>query len=280
MKYKRTRIVIILLLLILLFLYRQNNAICINKISIESDTIPSAFDDYKIVHLSDLHNQAFGKNKEKLLQQIQKINPDIIVLTGDLIDSKRVGDEASLTLVKKLPEHYPVYFVAGNHEAWSDQFATLSKKMEKSNVTLLRNEAIVLEKEQEHIYLLGIDDPSFQAGANEEKIVALNLANTLRDATPDSYKILLSHRPEHLAVYAQEKIDLIFSGHAHGGQFRLPFIGGLVAPNQGWFPAFTGGVYTELSTQMVVSRGLGNSIIPIRLFNRPEIVVVTLSKTI
>ncbi|MGL4374016.1 MAG: metallophosphoesterase [Turicibacter sp.] len=280
MKVKRISIGSILVCLMLCFVYHQNKALSITQIPIESDDIPSAFDDYKIVHLSDLHHQTFGKNQEKLLQQIQKINPDIIFLTGDLIDSKRLGDEASLTLVKHLAANYPIYFVTGNHEAWSGQFTTLNKKLEKMSVNVLRNEAVVLEKGQDHIYLLGIDDPSFQASAHEESVTASNLSMTMADVPKDSYTILLAHRPEYLGVYAQQKINLVFSGHAHGGQFRLPFIGGLVAPNQGWFPAFTEGVYSKLSTNMVVSRGLGNSIIPIRLFNRPEIVVVTLRRTI
>lgn len=126
--------------------------------------------------------------------------------------------------------------------------------------------------------MLGIDDPEFNTGdIDEGSIVKDAIVKAKIETQPDRYNVLLSHRPEFLEEYAEEQVDLVLSGHAHGGQVRLPFIGGLVAPNQGILPKYTAGLYEQQNTSMIVSRGLGNSIIPQRIFNRPEIVVVQLN---
>ncbi|KFN02469.1 calcineurin-like phosphoesterase family protein [Bacillus clarus] len=231
--------------------------------------------------MSDLHNKKIGENQEVFIEKVKSLDPDIIVITGDLIDSNKYDEEASLQLINKLAEHYPIYFVTGNHEAWSERYDSLKEKIKKHNVIALRNEHIRIQKSEQAIYLLGIDDPAFTMGNNEEKDEMNTIKNELVKARggvdSDSYKVLLSHRPGFLPNYAEEKSNLVLSGHVHGGKVRLPFIGGLFAPNQGVLPEYTAGLYEEQSTSMIVSRGLGNSIIPQRLFKRPEIVVVQLN---
>lgn len=213
-----------------------------------------------------------------LIKKVKSIQPDIITITGDLIDSKSYDAEVSLQVIRELVKEYPVYFVTGNHEKWSGQYNNLEKELKKHHVTVLRNEHINIQKDGQEIYLLGIDDPEFTSGNhNEGSIVKNEIAKAKNEVNPDGYKVLLSHRPEFLNVYTEEKIDLVLSGHAHGGQVRLPFIGGLVAPNQGILPKYTASLYEKQNTSMIVSRGLGNSIIPQRIFNRPEIVVVQLN---
>ncbi|WP_241139095.1 metallophosphoesterase [Bacillus mycoides] len=277
-KTKRIILIIGILVGISIFLYLQNNLISITEVKITSSKIPFSFKGYKILQISDLHNKKFGDNQDVLIQKVKSINPDIIAITGDLIDSKSCDAEISMQVIRELVKEYPVYFVTGNHEKWSGKYNSLEKKLKKQHVTVLRNEHVSIQKEGQEINLLGIDDPEFTSGNRDEEHIVKNEIRKAKDGmNSDGFKILLSHRPEFLEAYADEQVDLVLSGHAHGGQVRLPFIGGLVAPNQGILPKYTAGLYEQQNTSMIVSRGLGNSIIPQRVFNRPEIVVVQLN---
>ncbi|PGO30133.1 phosphoesterase [Bacillus cereus] len=277
-KTKGIILIIGILVGISIFLYLQNNLISITEVKITSSKITSSFKGYKILQISDLHNKKFGDNQDVLIQKVKSINPDIIAITGDLIDSKSYDAEISMQVIRELVKEYPVYFVTGNHEKWSGKYNSLEKKLKKQHVTVLRNEHVIIQKGGHEINLLGIDDPEFNTGdIDEGSIVKDAIVKAKIETQPDRYNVLLSHRPEFLEEYAEEKVDLVLSGHAHGGQVRLPFIGGLVAPNQGILPKYTAGLYEQQNTSMIVSRGLGNSIIPQRVFNRPEIVVVQLN---
>ncbi|MES5894093.1 metallophosphoesterase [Bacillus cereus group sp. RP43] len=277
-KTKRIILIIGILVGISIFLYLQNNLISITEVKITSSKIPSSFKGYKILQISDLHNKKFGDNQDVLIKKVKNSNPDIIVITGDLIDSKSYDAEISLQVIRKLVKEYPIYFVTGNHEKWSGKYNSLEKELKKHHVTVLRNEHVSIRKGEQEINLLGIDDPEFVIGNRTEgDIVKDEIIKAKIEMQPDRYNVLLSHRPEFIEEYADEQIDLVLSGHAHGGQVRLPFIGGLVAPNQGVLPKYTAGLYEKQNTSMIVSRGLGNSIIPQRIFNRPEIVVVQLN---
>ncbi|MGN5653081.1 metallophosphoesterase [Bacillus sp. Brlt_9] len=280
MKKNMNRIILFIAILVgsSIFLYVQNNLISITKVNIKSSKIPSTFKGFKILQISDLHNKKFGNNQETLIQKVKGENPDVIVITGDLIDSKSYDADVSMELIRELVMEYPIYFVTGNHEKWSGKYNDLEKELKKHHVTVLRNEHVTIQKEEQKINLLGIDDPEFVTGNRDEgNVVKDEISKAKFEMKPATYNVLLSHRPEFLAEYANEKIDLVLSGHAHGGQVRLPFIGGLVAPNQGLFPTYTAGLYEKQNTSMVVNRGLGNSVIPQRIFNRPELVVVQLN---
>ncbi|MGG0458696.1 metallophosphoesterase [Bacillus mycoides] len=280
MKKNINRVILIISTIvgISIFSYLQNNLISISEINITSSKIPSSFKGFKILQLSDLHNKKFGENQNVLIKKVKNLNPDIIVITGDLIDSKSYDAEISLQVIREIVTEYPVYFVTGNHEQWSGKYNSLEKELKKYNVTVLRNEHVSIQKDGQEINLLGIDDPEFTSGnRDEEHIVKSEIRKAKDGINSDGFKVLLSHRPEFFEEYVDEKVDLVLSGHAHGGQVRLPFIGGLVAPNQGILPKYTAGLYEKQNTSMIVSRGLGNSIIPQRVFNRPEIVVVQLN---
>ncbi|MED3152161.1 metallophosphoesterase [Bacillus thuringiensis] len=280
MKKKINRIVMIICILVgfTIFLYLQNNLISITEVKITSSKIPSSFKGYKILQISDLHNKKFGDNQDVLIQKIKSIDPDIIAITGDLIDSKSYDAEVSMQLIREIVKKYPVYFVTGNHEQWSGKYNSLEKELKKYGVNVLRNEHVGIRKGEQEINLLGIDDPEFVTGNRDEgNIIIDEIKKAKIEMQPDKYNVLLSHRPEFIKEYTNERLHLVLSGHAHGGQVRLPFIGGLVAPNQGVLPKYTAGLYVEQNTSMVVSRGLGNSIIPQRILNRPEIVVVQLN---
>ncbi|MCU5601143.1 metallophosphoesterase [Bacillus wiedmannii] len=277
-KTKRIILLISILVSFSIFLYSQNNLISITEVNITSNKIPSSFKGFKILQISDLHNKKFGDNQETLIQKVKSINPDIIAITGDLIDSKSYDAEVSLELIRGLVKEYPIYFVTGNHEKWSGKYNDLEKELKQHRVTVLRNEHVSIQIGGQDIHILGIDDPEFVTGNRDEgNVVKDEIIKAKFEMQPDTYNVLLSHRPEFLTEYADEQIDLVLSGHAHGGQVRLPFIGGLVAPNQGILPTYTAGLYEKQNTSMVVNRGLGNSIIPQRIFNRPELVVVQLN---
>lgn len=257
---------IALLLILVIWTIWGNTALMVSTVTISSNRIPSAFSGFRIAQVSDLHNAEFGKNNTELLQMLSENKPDIIVITGDLVDSQHTNIDIALDFVKGAVQIAPVYYVTGNHEAWLSQCDDLLADLEKIGAVVLKDKAIPLERDGKKITLIGLSDSPTMVNAKLESFID----------DENGYTILLIHRPELFETYVSCGIDLVFSGHAHGGQFRLPLIGGLIAPNQGLFPKYDAGVYTDGKTSMVVSRGIGNSIIPIRFNNRPEIVLVEL----
>lgn len=270
-------IIIIGIIALILWTLWGNTAIMIHEIIIDSDRISDTFDGFRIVHISDLHNAEFGADNERLLTMLTESEPDIIVITGDLIDSNHTDIQVALDFIFNIVELAPCYYVTGNHEGWFDNYNELETGLLDAGVIVLHDEEAIIEKDGELISIVGIDDPDFaniHGGITKNSIISNEIAKL---STYDGFSILLSHRPELFSQYCEAGFDLVFSGHAHGGQIRLPFIGGLIAPNQGFFPAYDSGVYSDENTSMIVSRGLGNSIIPLRFNNRPEIVLVELN---
>ena len=254
-----------------------NTALEINTFKITSEQIPSEFSGFRIAQVSDLHNTDLGKDNKKLIQMLEESTPDIIAITGDLIDASDTDIEVALSFVEKAMQIAPCYYVTGNHEASASEYGQLRDGLLALGVVILENQNIEIERGSEVITVIGVNEPSFQPiEVTEDYSAMMNECLNPLVAENTNYKILLSHRPELFQVYVQNNIDLVLSGHAHGGQFRIPFIGGLVAPNQGILPTYDAGVYTKDQTNMVVSRGIGNSIIPIRFNNRPEIILIEL----
>ena len=251
----------------IILLYISNSWIQTTEISVESDRVPTSFDGVKILQISDLHDATFGDNQEKLVKKVKKTDPDLIFITGDLIDSNRYNLDQSLELVRQIVDLAPIYYVTGNHEIATNDIENIKNSLTELGVNVLSNEEQIIEHKGEDIRIIGIEDPLNGILVNE----ALS-----QFEENDLFTLVLSHRPETFQDYVDYKMDVVFSGHAHGGQFRLPGLGGLVAPGQGLFPSYTAGMYSENTTHMIVSRGLGNSAIPVRIFNSPEIVVVTL----
>ena len=255
-----------------------NTALELNEYVIKSDKLPESFDGFRIVQISDLHNAEMGEENTTLLKMIENSKPDIIVITGDTIDSDHTDIEVSVRFVEMAVRIAPCYYVTGNHEARLSKeiYMDFEKKVKEYGVNILHDESVLIERDGEYISLAGIDDPFF--ASNHNGIQYSNLSNHIKELySEDGFHVLLSHRPELFETYVEADVDLVFSGHAHGGQFRLPFVGGLVAPNQGLFPKYDAGLFSEDGTNMVVSRGIGNSIIPVRFHNRPEVIVVELS---
>ena len=254
-----------------------NTALELNTYTIKSKELPEAFDGYRIAHVSDLHNAEMGDDNEKLLTMLQEAEPDIIAITGDLIDSRNTDVEVALQFAEDAVKIAPCYYVTGNHEARVSEYEELKQGLTALGAVVLEDDRMDLEQSGETITLLGVDDPSFQTDylfGDSETVMQNKLQELMNEN--NAFAILLSHRPELFEVYVESGANLVLSGHAHGGQFRLPIIGGLVAPNQGLFPKYDAGLYSKENTNMIVSRGIGNSILPFRFNNRPEVVLIEL----
>lgn len=264
---------------LVLWLIWGNRALTVTHLTVEGQQLPAPFSGLRIAQVSDLHNVQFGPDNQDLLALLEAENPDLIVLTGDLVDSRRTDLEVGISFGTRAAQIAPTYFVPGNHEARlsGEDYAALKQGLEAGGVTVLENRLATLERDGAYITLAGVYDPGFYTDylMRDTALVAGTLLSGL-GLEEQEYTVLLSHRPELLDSYAAHPVDLVFAGHAHGGQVRLPGIGGLVAPGQGLFPKYDAGRFTQEGTQMVVSRGLGNSIFPLRVNNRPELVVVEL----
>lgn len=265
---------LLFIILFILWIIHGNITVETTNISISNEKIPEGFNGFTIAHISDLHNARFGKDNAELLKKIKSASPDIIIITGDLIDSRHtninVGTEFAVNALKIAP----VYYVNGNHESRLAEYKDIENELLQAGVNVLINKTVEIQRFDDKITISGIEDPAFYSLNNSENTIN-NLLKSFKSES-DYFSILLSHRPEAFDAYAESKFDLVFSGHAHGGQFRIPFAGGILAPGQGLFPKYYSGLYPEGDTSMIVSRGLGNSIFPFRINNNPEIIIAKL----
>ena len=273
-----------------------NSRIVVHTYTHVNQSVPEAFDHLRIVQLTDLHSVRTDKQGQLVYDTICSQNPDVICMTGDLVDSRYYekngaeGEKRTLELMEKLVKIAPVYMVYGNHEMVlldDPQNNALKKSLEEIGVLLINNERVRYEKETggEALLIGGIQDPSTLykdyryafLESNGERMEAMLDAVSV-DVRNEDFFLLLSHRPEYLEMYDQYPVDLVLAGHAHGGQFRLPFVGGIYAPGQGFMPKYTVGLYETDDLAMYVGTGIGNSIIPVRIFNPPEILTIILEK--
>lgn len=276
-KTRRRMIILLILFSLAGLLLWGNTALKRTTIRVSSQNLPDSFDGFRIAHISDLHNTEFGRNNEKLLSLLRDAKPSIIAITGDMIDSRDTKVEIALEFAREAVTIAPCYYVTGNHESRVPEYRTLKEGLLSLGVSVLEDASARIQRSGESITVLGVQDPSFQTSylfGDANSVMEQKLSTLMPEE--NTFTLLLSHRPELFEVYAEAGVDLTLSGHAHGGQFRIPFLGGLVAPNQGFFPEYDAGLYTRGRTNMVVSRGLGNSIIPLRINNRPEVVLIEL----
>lgn len=266
--HKKILILILIIIILIPFCLYQNKHLVITTYTYESEKLGADLDGYRIVQISDLHNAEFGKENKKLLETIRSCSPDIIVITGDLVDSNHTNVERAVAFVNEAVKIAPVYYVTGNHEYWLEpsENEQMMQGILAAGACDLDDEAVRIEKGDSSFMLAGLDD---------QHLSDETLKNLLQEQK-NELSIVLAHEPQYLQNYANAGADLVLTGHAHGGQIRLPFVGGIVAPDQGFLPEYTSGKYNRADTEMIVSRGLGNSIIPVRLFNYPEVVCVEL----
>ena len=268
-KQKNIKLAITLsiVIVIILFCNFQNKHLETTHYTYAAEQLGADLEGYRIVQISDLHNAKFGKNNQKLVDRIRECEPDMIVLTGDLVDSNHTNVDRAVQFVDEIVKICPVYYVTGNHEYWLEksEYDELMDGLIGAGVVILDDQVVEISRGNAKFRLVGLDDKSLADGTLEA------LLSDEKELT-----VVLAHEPQYFARYAGTGVDLVLSGHAHGGQFRLPFVGGIVAPDQGFLPEYTAGEYYMDGTEMIVSRGLGNSVIPVRLFNFPEIVCVEL----
>ena len=258
---------------------RQNKKLKVRKTTLKFDKLPQAFDNFKIAQVSDIHCDKVGLSDLSFINKIKNFNPDMIVITGDILDSYNNNMDIAYNILSQLAIIAPCYFVSGNHELrLPEEYKQLINIMKKLNITYMNNSNQLITKNSESINLVGVEDYNFFK--NEDNLNhRTNFIETLKELySPDHFNILLSHRPEKFPIYADIKYELIFSGHAHGGQWRVPFVGGIFSPSQGFFPKYTNGNYALEDSTIIVSQGLGNSSFPIRINNRIELVLATLKK--
>ena len=267
----------ILLVGVIIWIIWADTALELNSYTITSEKIPVELSGFKIAHISDLHCSEIGKDNQKLLTLLEETEPDIIAITGDLFDSEKSGtQDESIHFVSQAVNIAPCYYVTGNHEARFRNWDELKELLKNMGVIVLDDSSEEYILNDTSIFILGINDPSFETSylfGNSATVVESKLKTLVQE---DHFQLLLSHRPELFDVYCENNMDLVLSGHAHGGQFRLPFMGGLFAPNQGFFPEYDSGLYTDGQTHLIVSRGIGNSRFPFRINNRPEIILIEL----
>lgn len=270
-------LVVAVIVALFVWIIWSNKALELNIYTINASDVPDNFNGYRIAHVSDLHNAEIGYENVKLINMLKDADPDIIVITGDIIDSRNTDIDVAYKFVLEAMGIAPCYYVTGNHESRINEYDKLKDEMISAGVYVLDDSSEKIEILGDEITLIGINDPSFET--NYPLDDAASIADSkLSDLSTDEeeFTVLLSHRPELFETYVEHDVDLVFSGHAHGGQFRLPIIGGLVAPNQGFFPEYDSGIFSDDNTKMVVSRGVGNSIFPFRVNNRPEVILIEL----
>lgn len=245
-----------------------NSSVTTTTVTVSHSAVPRPFDGFRIAHITDFHNTTFGKQHHRLLSRLRAAVPDIIAITGDMLDARRTDIPQALDFAAEIVKIAPCYYVMGNHEARIPTYPEFEAGLRELGIHVLRSEAVQLEREGEYLTIIGMDDPSASEHFTAD---LLQLQTGARGFT-----LLLSHRPERFETYCSAGVHLALCGHAHGGQVRIPFIGGVIAPHQGFFPKYDSGVYRKGDTRMILSRGLGNSLCPLRVNNRPELVIAQL----
>lgn len=272
---KRTKLFLCILLVFLaVFLYGFRFDLKVVNYNVESENVTAPV---RLAVLGDLHSCLFGENQSKLVKMIEKQNPDAILMVGDIFDNEIPDDNTEL-LMQQIGNKYPCYYVTGNHEFWSGKKA-FEKKMailKKYGVNRLCGDVETVKINGQKINICGVDDPDvYKIYPDEDFTTQLDKAQNQTDTK--IFSVLLAHRPEQMPVYKNYNFDLTVCGHAHGGQWRIPFVlNGVYTPYEGKFPKYAGGYYDEDGTKMIVTRGLAtNEIIP-RYYNRTELVIITI----
>ncbi|MDR1628724.1 MAG: metallophosphoesterase [Oscillospiraceae bacterium] len=255
------------------------------------ERLPKSFDGFKIVQLADLHGRGrYGKNNARLIAEVKEEEPDIVVMSGDMLDDKDKTDDVLLSLAGQLAEDYPVYYVVGNHELrfTKARREAMLEKLRDVGVTVLDNQKVSLQKGGDSIDMFGLwfdlmfyERPSKKAARQNTDTYLFDKAKMERligERNGETFSLLLTHNPLYFDTYADWGADLTFSGHLHGGVVRLPFLGGMLSPDVTFFPRYNAGLYKQNGSTMVVSRGLGNGNPVPRFFSLPEVVTVTLHK--
>lgn len=263
---KRLVLSVIAILFVVYVLLGFNPMLEITSYTYKNSKIPDAFQDYKIVLISDLHHENFGSNQSALISAVAEQSPDIVVMTGDIVDEDHTDLKPIEDLLKGISDLCPIYYISGNHDVSSTtvvQYSALQTLFEKYGVYDIDDSQVVLQKGDDEILLTG------------QEWRSIYVADYLEPADPSYFNILLYHGSDCFDLISPFGYDLVLSGHTHGGLIRLPFVGGLITNTGAIFPKYAGGAYTQGVSTLISSRGLGDAALP-RFYNRPELVVITL----
>ena len=285
--YKIILILICIFILIYLYIKYNVNTLEIAKYTVENEKIPKGFNGYNIVQISDLHSKLFGANNKKLLEKINELNPDIVVITGDLVDGENNNYNIALDFMKELTKLYKVYYIIGSHEQkalikkYKDEYVGYFNELNKIDFVNLDNKKVEIKKEGSKINLYGLTVPysCYKYLFDDKEITTIDrdfLVQKLGNLDKNQFNILLSHTPFYFDEYEKWGADLTLCGHVHGGIIRLPFVGGLLSPDRKFFPKYDLGKYEKNNSTMIVSKGLGGSKVLIRVHCKPEIVSIKL----
>lgn len=285
MKNKKGMLLIIIALILVCLVMCFITKFDVTNYTIESEKIPQEFDNFKIVQLSDFHSEGYRDTTEKLISKVRDINPDIVVMTGDIVSWDMDNIEEAKILVKGLADMYPIYYIDGNHEHLAEilrpgKYVAFIEFMKELGVTTIKNDYIEIYKGDKSINLYGINLPLDGATGlyvNKFQLEKNYVEKTLPEANEEKFNILLAHTPTFIKQYSQWGADLVLCGHMHGGIVRIPFTNiGLLSPERTIFPKYAAGKFKVNGSIMIVNRGIGGSSFDLRLFNNPEITVITL----
>ncbi|MCB2342614.1 metallophosphoesterase [Clostridium estertheticum] len=287
LRKSRKKFFIVFLLLVTIIttmIYFDNNVLQVSHYTVKSNKIQTSFNDFKILQLSDLHSKDFGNHNYKLIEKINSENPDIVVMTGDMINTSDTDFEVFINLAEQVSKNHVTYYIVGNHEEnlTDDKLKSLTNKLGRIGISVLDNKKVTITKGKDSINLYGLwfnlryykdanyyNEKELFFGVGQNKTLLGNLDSNL-------YNILLTHNPLYFDTYSSWGADLTLAGHIHGGMIRIPFVGGLFSPERRLFPKYDAGKYQINGKELIVNRGLGDGNLLIRIFNRPEISVITL----
>ena len=286
MNMKRKLIFLLLILLIVIFFIIYSfKKVDVTNYTISNKKVPNEFNNFKIVQLSDFHSSGYKDTTDVIISKVKEIKPDIIVMTGDMVNWRTKDTDELEKLLNSLVDVCPMYYVTGNHEQLSEglitkKYQNILDLLDELNITFLRNEYVEIEHGGQTINLYGIDIPLDASTARYPSSWQLEndyVKRNLPQIDSSKFNILLSHNPAFLKQYSEFGADLVLSGHIHGGIIRIPIIGvGIFSAEKRLFPRYDDGKFKRGNTTMIVNRGIGTSSIDLRIFNKPEISVITL----
>lgn len=263
----------------------ENHLLQVSEYLVTSEKIPMAFQDYKIVQLSDLHSACFGHDNARLIRKIDMLKPKLLVMTGDMISRSDSNYNVFFKLAETLGEKYLCYYVIGNHEQAMEPQALKAflARLVVLGIRVMDNEKVEICRQNQSINLYGMwfslkyYKEASHRSERSKHFGEWEMKRAMGKYDDTHYGILLTHSPLSFSTYAQWGADLTLCGHVHGGMIRLPFLGGLLSPEREFFPKYSAGIYEQDGKKLLVGRGLGSGVFGVRFLNRPEIVVITLS---
>lgn len=284
-------VIALLVIIIFLVVYSlfENKNLTITNYLIEQNNVLPAFEGMRFVCLTDLHHNTYGKRNQKLIQQIRDCNPDAILIAGDMVtNSDTKNHSIALSLLGELAKEFVIYYAPGNHELkWSiaskkrhTGYEEYVDELKKLGIYYLDNDEIILKKESDMLQIVGLNLSLayYNKGSKKKPLTQEELRGYIKQADPNCYTILLAHLPDYFEEYIEWGADLILSGHNHGGIVRLGRLGGVISPRYELFPKYDAGAFKKRHGVMILSRGLGTHTIPLRLFNRPELICLQIKR--